>query len=110
MRLKEQYEQALQESQSSKEGLAADASVVDTEKIKQIKNIFEKGGSEERMAANKTAEPVVNPEKLKQIKGLFEGGLERQSSVEKQEREEFILGGISFLFISAFPLNNSIFP
>lgn len=92
LRLKEQYEQALQAGNDSKDGQAADANVVDPEKIKQIKNIFEKGGSEERMAASKVTEPVVNPEKLKQIKGLFEGGLERQSSVEKQEREEFFLG------------------
>ena len=83
----------MQAGKDSKDGQTGDANVVDPEKIKQIKNIFEKGGSEERMASSKVTEPVVNPEKLKQIKGLFEGGLERQSSLEKQEREEFFHGG-----------------
>lgn len=95
--MKEQYEQATQEGREAKESHANDASVVDPEKIKHIKDIFEKGGSEERVA-NKVSEHLVDPEKLKQLKGLFESGGENTSGEKPERQDEVILGGI-FVFI-----------
>lgn len=94
LRLKEQYEQATQEGREAKESHANDASVVDPEKIKHIKDIFEKGGSEERVA-NKVSEHLVDPEKLKQLKGLFESGGENTSGEKPERQDEVILGAIT---------------
>ncbi len=97
LRLKEQYEQATQEGKDGKEFHVNDANVVDPEKIKHIKDIFEMGGNEEKTSANKTSEHLVDPEKLKQLKGMFESGGENFG--EKHERhEEVILGGILHIF------------
>lgn len=92
--MKEQYEQATQEGREAKESHADDANVVDPEKIKHIKDIFEKGGSEERTAANKVSEHLVDPEKLKQLKGLFESGGENSFGEKPERQDEVILGGI----------------
>ena len=93
LRLKEQYEQATQEGKDGKEFHVNDANIVDPEKIKHIKDIFEMGGTEEKMSASKSSEHLVDPEKLKQLKGMFESG----NLSEKHERheEEVILGGIT---------------
>lgn len=84
--MKEQYEQAVLEGQQGKESQVNDLNV-DPEKVKSIKGIFEKGGSEENSAAmNKSSERVVDPEKLKQLKDMFEHG--ELGSSEKHERQE----------------------
>lgn len=96
LRLKEQYEQAAQGSQNGKDGQHLDASVVDPEKIKHIKDIFEKGGSEERTSQSKSPDLVVDPEKLRSLKGLFESGGENSSNARAERQEEIIPAGLLF--------------
>lgn len=96
--MKEQYEQAAQEAREGKETHLTDANV-DPEKIKHIKGIFERGGSEERTSGNKVSEHLVDPEKLKQLKGMFESGGDNGSGEKQERHEEVILGGNS-VFIS----------
>jgi len=92
--LKEQYEQAVLEGQEGKDSHNIDDLNVDPEKMKHIKNIFEKGAVEDLTSStNKSSEHVVDPEKLKQLKNMFEQG--DVGTGEKQERhEELILGGM----------------
>lgn len=87
LRLKEQYEQAVLEGREGKESHVDDLKV-DPEKIKHIKDIFEKGGNDEEMTMTRESEHVVDPEKLKLLKNMFENG--EQLSGEKQERQEEI--------------------
>lgn len=95
LRLKEQYEQATQEGRDGKECHVNDASVVDPEKIKHIKDIFEMGGNEERTSVNKSSEHLVDPEKLKQLKGMFESGGDSAFGEKHERHEEVILGAIT---------------
>ena len=92
--MKEQYEQAVLEGQEGKDSHNIDDLNVDPEKMKHIKNIFEKGAVEDLTSStNKSSEHVVDPEKLKQLKNMFEQG--DVGTGEKQERhEELILGGM----------------
>lgn len=93
--MKEQYEQATQEGRDGKECHVNDASVVDPEKIKHIKDIFEMGGNEERTSVNKSSEHLVDPEKLKQLKGMFESGGDSAFGEKHERHEEVILGAIT---------------
>lgn len=99
--MKEQYEQATQEGRDGKESHANDASVVDPEKIKHIKDIFEMGGNEDRTSVTKSSEHLVDPEKLKQLKGMFENGGDNAFGEKHERHEEVILGGnvICFFFL-----------
>ena len=99
LRLKEQYEQAVQEGREGKESHIDDLKV-DPEKIKHIKDVFEKGLNDEVIMARES-EHLVDPEKLKQLKNIFENG-DQLSAGEKQERQEEIdiPGGTPLLLLS----------
>jgi len=87
LRLKEQYENAVQETNN--EGLIKISDVnVDAEKIRNIKDIFEKGMDSETTKTNEQ-HITVDSEKLKSLKDMFEKTNDENGvNGEKHDRTE----------------------
>jgi len=85
LRLKEQYENAVQETTNEVSNKVNDVSV-DAEKIRNIKDIFEKGIDGE-VVKNCEQLVAVDPEKLKSLKDMFEKANDGVNE-EKHDRTE----------------------
>jgi len=85
LRLKEQYENAVQETTNEVSNKVNDVSV-DAEKIRNIKDIFEKGIDGE-VVKNSEQLVAVDPEKLKSLKDMFEKANDGVNE-EKHDRTE----------------------
>jgi len=94
LRLKEQYEHAVQgvNSDEGKEAHVSDVNV-DPEKIRNIKDIFEKGEDSSQSAAKQPAEHVVDPEKLKSLKDMFENVTDLVGDKHTERLEELNVPG-----------------